>query len=152
MSHHLIQASSVVTDQLKEVPEFKVGSLVSVHYKIIEGTKERVQIFKGIVIDRHEKKTINATFTVLKNSTAGVKVERNYPLFSPLIVKIEVHSDEIRTRKAYLGYLHNVKDPNKAVRTKSTKKPATASTPVATKSKTKIAPATENNTTTEIAE
>jgi large subunit ribosomal protein L19 len=118
MSHHLIKASTVVTEQLKEVPEFKVGSVVSVHYKIVEGNKERIQVFKGVVIDRHEKNSINATFTVLKNSTQGVKVERTYPIHSPLIDKIVVHTEDIRARKAYLGYLLNVKDPIKTVRTK----------------------------------
>jgi len=118
MSNQLLAKSSVVTQQLKEVPEFTVGSLVSVHYKIVEGDKERIQIFKGTVIDRHEKKSINATFTVLKNSTAGVKVERTFPLHSPLIAKIEVHNPGLRARKAYLGYLHNVKDPAKSLRTK----------------------------------
>lgn len=118
MSNQLIQKSSVVTSQLKEVPEFKVGNTVSVHYKIVEGNKERVQVFKGVVIDRHERKTINATFTVLKNSTAGVKVERTFPLHSPFIVKIDVHNPGIRARKAYLGYLHNIKDPAKTLRTK----------------------------------
>lgn len=125
MSHHLIKASSVVQAQLKEVPHFTVGSVVSVHYKIVEGTKERIQIFKGIVIDRHEKTSLDATFTVLKNSTAAIKVEKSFPLHSPYIVKIEVHGAPVRARKAYLGYLHNIKDPIKTVRTKSTKKTIT---------------------------
>ena len=61
MSHHLIQKSSVVRSQLrKDVPDFTVGSVVSVYYKIKEGNKERTQIFTGIVIDRHKKNHIDA--------------------------------------------------------------------------------------------
>lgn len=126
MSHSLIRQSNVVTSQYKVVPEFNVGSTVSVHYKIIEGSKERIQIFKGVVINKHERNSINATFTILKNSTAGVKVERTFPIHSPLIVKIEIHGEPVRARKATLNYLHKVKDPIKSLRTKPVKsKPIT---------------------------
>lgn len=122
MSSHLIHTSSVVTAQMRnDLPKFTVGTVVSVHYKIVEGNKERVQVFTGIVIDTHEKTSLNATFTVLKNSTAGIKVERTFPLHSPMIEKIELVSKPQRARRAYLGFLHQVKDPIKTVRTKSIK-------------------------------
>jgi large subunit ribosomal protein L19 len=74
--------------QLREVPVFKAGDNVRVHFKVIEGTRSRLQVFEGIVIKR-QGSGVRETFTVRKNSF-GVGVERTFPLHSPKIDKIEV--------------------------------------------------------------
>jgi large subunit ribosomal protein L19 len=76
-------------EQLKSMPEFKAGYTVRVHNKIKEGSKERVQIFEGLVIAKKGGKGVNATFTVRKIAS-GVGVERIFPMHSPNIVKLEV--------------------------------------------------------------
>jgi large subunit ribosomal protein L19 len=121
MSNQLLRKSSVVTAQLKkDIPEFESGSLVAVHYKIKEGDKERIQVFEGIVLRKSGEKTPDASFTVLKNSTAGVKVERVFPLHSPYVEKIEVKQKQ-RGRRSKLYYLKDQKDPAKVIRSKSIK-------------------------------
>jgi large subunit ribosomal protein L19 len=83
------------------LPEVNPGDVVRVHQKIIEGTKERVQVFEGIVIKTHGKSGVNATFTVRKIAY-GVGVEKTFPLISPTIVKIEFKkSSEVRRAKLY---------------------------------------------------
>ena len=91
----------VTADQLKtEIPEFEAGDDVAVHYKVIEGDKERIQVFKGLVIKK-KGKGINKTFTVRKMSN-GVGVERVFPLFSPRIEKIErLRRGKVRRAKLY---------------------------------------------------
>ncbi|MBW1739696.1 MAG: 50S ribosomal protein L19 [Deltaproteobacteria bacterium] len=96
-----------------DLPYFKPGDTVKVHVKIKEGDKERIQVFKGIVI-RKRKGTTNATFTVRKISY-GVGVERIFPLHSPNIEKIEVVSRG-RVRRSRLYYLR--KRRGKAARIK----------------------------------
>lgn len=121
MSNTLLRSSSVVTSQLRtDIPDFKVGSIVEVHYKIKEGNKERVQVFAGIVTNQHGGKTLDSTFTVLKNSTAGIKVERTFPLHSPFLDKVVVTKLQ-RAKKANLRFLKTTKDPLKSIRTKSVK-------------------------------
>ncbi len=94
-------------DQLnKNIPEFKAGDDVAVHYKIIEGDKERIQIFKGLVIKRNGK-NINSTFTVRKIS-GGIGVERIFPLHSPKIAKIEV-TRKGKVRRSKLYYIRKLK-------------------------------------------
>ncbi|MEM1312689.1 MAG: 50S ribosomal protein L19 [Patescibacteria group bacterium] len=121
MSNLLLRKSKVVTANIKtDLPEFKVGSRVDVYYKIKEGNKERVQVFSGLVTNIHGKSNIDTTFTVLKVATGSIKVERTFPLHSPLIDKLVVTSFN-RARKANLRYLHNLKDPIKQVRAKKVK-------------------------------
>ncbi|MFH1005022.1 MAG: 50S ribosomal protein L19 [Bacteroidota bacterium] len=90
-------------DQLiatKEIPTFKTGDTVTVHYKIKEGEKERVQQFMGIVIQKKGKGKVK-TFTVRKISN-GVGVERIFPLFSTYIAKIVVNKmGDVRRAKLY---------------------------------------------------
>jgi len=74
--------------QLREVPRFKAGDTVRVHFKVIEGARQRIQVFEGIVIKR-QGAGARETFTVRKNSF-GVGVERTFPLHSPKIDKLEV--------------------------------------------------------------
>ena len=101
-------------DQMRtDFPEFRVGDTVKIHYKIKEGSKERIQIFQGIVIQKRGMQ-ISQTFTVRKISN-GVAVERIFPLHSPHIQKIEVVRFG-RVRRAKLFYLRRVK--GKAARVK----------------------------------
>ena len=98
----------------KDFPAFKSGDTVSVHYKIREGNKERIQIYQGVVIQRNSAGA-NETFTVRKMSN-GVGVERIFPINSPNIAKIEVNSHG-KVRRAKLFYLRAL--TGKAARIKS---------------------------------
>jgi len=86
----------------RPVPEFGPGDTLKVHVKVIEGTRERVQIFEGVCIAR-KTDSINSNFTVRKISY-GEGVERVFPLYSPRIDKIEVVRRG-RVRRAKLYYL-----------------------------------------------
>jgi large subunit ribosomal protein L19 len=88
--------------QLREVPRFKAGDTVRVHFKVIEGNRQRIQVFEGIVIKR-QGAGVRETFTVRKNSF-GVGVERTFPLHSPKIDKIDVAAigDVNRAKLYYL--------------------------------------------------
>lgn len=91
----------ISSDQVKELPEFRPGHTVKVHQKIREGSKERVQIFEGLVIARKGGTGLNASFMVRKIAS-GVGVERIFPLHSPNIVKLEVvKSPTVRHAKLY---------------------------------------------------
>jgi large subunit ribosomal protein L19 len=95
--------SKIEAEQLKkEVASFKVGDTVKVHTRVIEGDKERIQIFAGIVIAR-KGTSLNEAFTVRKISY-GEGVERVFPLHSPKVAKIEVTKPG-RVRRARLHYL-----------------------------------------------
>lgn len=85
-----------------DIPEFRPGDTVKVHIRIVEGTKERVQVFQGVVIKRKRGK-MNATFTVRKISH-GVGVEKTFALHSPRLEKIEVVTRG-RVRRSRLYYL-----------------------------------------------
>ncbi|GAP02789.1 50S ribosomal protein L19 [Fructobacillus pseudoficulneus] len=85
-----------------DIPEFRAGDSVRVHARIVEGTRERVQLFEGVVIKR-KGAGIQATYTVRKISS-GVGVERTFPLHSPRVDKIEV-TRLGRVRRAKLYYL-----------------------------------------------
>ncbi len=91
---------------------FHVGDLIKVHYRILEGEKERIQIFEGLVIGIRGR-DVNKTMTVRKIAAGGIGVERIYPLSSPWIAKIEVKKTG-HVRRAKLKY----------VRTKSTRQVA----------------------------
>ena len=84
------------------IPEFKVGDTLRVHVKIIEGQRERIQVFEGYVLKRQHG-GVNETFTVRKLSN-GIGVEKTYPLHSPKIEKIEVVRRG-RVRRAKLNYM-----------------------------------------------
>jgi large subunit ribosomal protein L19 len=89
----------------RSLPTFKAGDTVTVHYKIIEGTKERIQLFQGVVIQRKGAGS-NATFTIRKISN-GVGVERVIPLSSPNIDKIDVNKVGV-VRRARIYYLRGL--------------------------------------------
>jgi large subunit ribosomal protein L19 len=88
-----------------DIPSFKPGDTIRVHAKIIEGDKERIQVFEGVVISRANGGN-RASFTVRKISY-GVGVERVFPLHSPRIDKIEVVTSG-RVRRAKLYYLRSL--------------------------------------------
>jgi len=96
-----LQAEFLKTD----LPVFKAGDTVTVHYKIREGNKERVQPYQGIVIQRNSEGATE-TFTVRKISS-GVGVERIFPVHSPNIEKIEVNKRGI-VRRARIYYLRGL--------------------------------------------
>jgi large subunit ribosomal protein L19 len=124
--------SNVITNiveagQLRsDIPEFKVGDTVRVHAKIIEGDKERIQVFEGVVISRANGGN-RATFTVRKISY-GVGVERIFPLHSPRIDRIEVVMRG-KVRRAKLYYLRELS--GKAARIKGERVQASATNSVA---------------------
>ncbi len=89
----------------KDLPEFRSGDTVKVHYRIVEGDKERVQVFQGLVI-KQRRAGARSTFTVRKVSFS-VGVERIFPLFSPRIEKIEVVGKGV-VRRARLFYLREL--------------------------------------------
>ena len=92
---------AIETSQMKDNPDkFKTGDTVKVHFKIIEGKTERIQVYEGLVIAIKNSKT-GKSFTVRKNSY-GVGVERVFPLHSPRIAKIEViRPGKVRRAKLY---------------------------------------------------
>ena len=91
--------------QVKEFPAFKAGDTITVTYKIKEGNKERIQIFRGVVIQIKGTGTTK-TFTIRKMS-GNVGVERIIPMFSPFIDKIEVNKRG-RVRRARIYYLREL--------------------------------------------
>ena len=90
----------------KDLPDFRVGDTVAVNYKIVEGDKLRVQVFRGIVIQRH-RAGARSTFTVRKVSF-NVGVERIFLMHSPRLESIDVLSKGV-VRKARLFYLRDLK-------------------------------------------
>ncbi len=106
----------VTRDQIRtDLPEFRVGDTVKVHYKIKEGNKERIQIYQGIVIQK-KGSGISKSFTVRKISN-GIGVERIFPQSSPLIDKMQV----VRfghVRRAKLFYLRKAKGKSARVKEK----------------------------------
>jgi large subunit ribosomal protein L19 len=105
----LVEKSSLKAD----LPEFSIGDTVDVHTRILEGEKERIQIFNGVVIARASSGT-RATF-VVRRIVGGEGVERKFPLHSPRIAKIEVKRRGI-VRRAKLYFLRD--RVGKAVRLK----------------------------------
>ena len=92
-------------EQKRDVPQLKAGQRVRVHVRVIEGEKERIQVFEGVVIGISGSGN-RVTFTVRKTSY-GVGVERIFPLFSPRLDKIEVVAQG-RVRRAKLYYLRQL--------------------------------------------
>lgn len=100
------------------LPDFKAGDTVNVYVKIVEGNKERTQLYQGVVIQRKNYGTPGESFTVRKISN-GVGVERIFPILSPSIDKIEVIRRG-KVRRAKLYYLRG--KHGKAARIKELKK------------------------------
>jgi large subunit ribosomal protein L19 len=95
------EIKAIEASQMKsEVDDFKVGDTVKVHFKIVEGKTERIQVYEGLVIAFKNSRS-GKTFTVRKNSY-GVGVERIFPIHSPRIAKVEVvRPGKVRRAKLY---------------------------------------------------
>lgn len=91
---------------VKQLPDFKAGDTITVHYKIVEGNKERIQQYQGVVIQRKSSGS-TATFTVRKISN-NIGVERIFPVASPYIDKIEVNKRGA-VRRARIFYLRGLR-------------------------------------------
>ncbi len=97
--------AAVTKPQLKaDIPELKPGDRVKVHTRIIEGDRERIQVFQGTVMRLRKGKGLNGSFTVRRIATHGVGVERTFLVNSPRIEKIEV-AGHTHVRRAQLYYL-----------------------------------------------
>ena len=97
----------ITKSQLRsDIPDFRPGDNVRVHVRVVEGTRERIQLFEGVVIKRHGV-GVSETYTVRKISS-GVGVERTFPLHSPRVAQIEVtrHGRVRRAKLYYLRALH----------------------------------------------
>jgi large subunit ribosomal protein L19 len=111
--------SGTILDKLEsqylrsDLPQFRVGDTVAVHYRIVEGDKTRVQVFRGLVLKRH-RAGARSTFTVRKTSF-GVGVERTFVLHSPRIEKIELVARGV-VRRARLFYLRELTGKKARVR------------------------------------
>lgn len=92
---------SIGASQLREVPKFGAGDTVRVHVRVVEGEKERVQVFEGVVLQR-KGDGIHETFTVRKIGSGGIGIERVFPLHTPRISEIEVlRRGKIRQAKIF---------------------------------------------------
>jgi len=98
-----------------DIPDFGPGDTVAVHVKVIEGSKERIQVFKGVVI-RRQGGGVRETFTVRKESY-GVGVERTFPVHSPNIDHIEV-ATRGDVRRAKLYYLRELRGKKAKIKEK----------------------------------
>lgn len=118
---------SIEQEQYRDIPEFGAGDTVRVHAKVVEGTRERIQVFEGVVI-RRRGGGINENFTVRRMAAHGIGVERTFLIHSPRIERIEVTRFG-RVRRAKLYYLRGLtgraariserrRDLNKAIGTK----------------------------------
>ena len=101
----LLKIAHQQTTEVKQWPDFKAGDTVTVTYKIIEGTKEREQLFQGVVLQR-KGTSPTETFTVRKIS-GGVGVERIFPVNSPKIAGIEVNKRG-KVRRAKIFYIRKL--------------------------------------------
>jgi len=114
---------SVENQQLKDkLPKMESGDTVRVHTRIVEGDRERVQVFQGTII-RLRSGGINANFTVRRIASDGIGVERTFPIHSPRVEKVEVLR-HARVRRANLYYLRG--RTGKAARLKARQEPTHA--------------------------
>jgi len=106
--------AEIENEQLRtNIPDFRVGDTVRVHYKIVEGDKDRIQVFQGVVLKRH-RAGARSTFTVRKVSF-NVGVERVFLTHSPRIEKVEIVSKGV-VRRARLFYLRELQGKAARVR------------------------------------
>ncbi len=122
--------SALTKQQLKtNLPTLNPGDRVKVHTRIVEGDRERIQVFQGTVMRLRKEKTANATLTVRRIATHGVGVERTFNLHSPRVEKIEVLG-HTHVRRAQLYYLRG--RSGKAARLREKRSPVTEQAEVAT--------------------
>ncbi len=123
----IIKAIEKDINPIERKIEFEIGDTVRVHYKIVEGNKERIQVYEGVVI-AIDNKGISKTFTVRKISF-DVGVERIFPVFSPKIAKIEVMR-KARIRQAKLYFLRERRGKSAKLKEKKFSKKAKVAAPV----------------------
>lgn len=101
----MMNIQSLVKNQIKEnVPELRAGQVIRVHEKIKEGSRERIQVFEGLVIAVKHGRGLDGTFTVRKIGIGHIGVERVFPVHLPAIQKIEILRQE-KVRRAKLYYV-----------------------------------------------
>jgi len=113
---NLVESLERQTEPNPNIPELCPGDTVKVHARIIEGDRERVQVFQGTVIRTHGSGT-NANFTVRRIASHGIGVERNFLLRSPRVEKVEVLR-RARVRHGQLYYLRQRRGKNARLREK----------------------------------
>ncbi len=129
---------SMESEQFKsDVPDFGPGDTVRVHAKVVEGTRERIQVFEGVVI-RRRAGGINENFTVRRIASHSVGVERTFLIHSPRIDKIEV-TRHGKVRRAKLYYLRDL--TGKAARIKERRRPLVTASAAAAAASAKAAAA-----------
>lgn len=111
----IVKSISLELNSKPEMPDFKAGDTITVHYKIREGEKERIQQFQGVVIQRRGSAPTE-TFTIRKMSN-GIGVERIIPVSSPSIDKIEVNKRGV-VRRARIFYLRDLKGKSARIKEK----------------------------------
>ena len=131
------QVEKLSTD--REIPVFAPGDTVRIHLKVLEGTRERIQMFEGVCIAR-KNRGVNSSFTVRKISH-GEGVERVFPLHSPRISKIEV-AKRGAVRRAKLYYLRGRRGKSARIREKRDERP-TRGVAAAVKTKSETTTATD---------
>ena len=101
MQHPLLQ--SLEPEAHPNIPELRIGDTVRVHARIVEGSRERVQVFQGVVIRvSGSNKTAGSSFTVRRVASHGIGVERTFLLHSPRVEKVEVlRHNKVRRSKLY---------------------------------------------------
>ena len=102
---NLVNSISKELSITNQFPKFGAGDIITVYYKIKEGSKERIQHFKGVVLQRKGSGTTE-TFTIRKMS-GGIGVERIFPVNSPVLEKIEIHKKG-KVRRARIFYLRQL--------------------------------------------
>jgi large subunit ribosomal protein L19 len=127
MRNKLMQAVEKASFR-KDTPQFEIGDQVEIHQRILEGSKERIQVFSGTVISRRGD-GMREMFTV-RRIVQGEGVERIFPLHSPKIAKIEVKRTG-KVRRAKLYYLRKLVGKATRLRERRVKTPATPKTPAA---------------------
>lgn len=115
MQHPLLE--SLAPKAHPGIPELRVGDTVRVHARIVEGNRERIQVFQGTVIRISGKQAAGASFTVRRIASHGIGVERTFLLHSPRVEKVEVVRSG-KTRQARLYYMRGLQ--GKAARLKET--------------------------------
>jgi large subunit ribosomal protein L19 len=121
------EIKAIEASQMKsEVDQFKVGDTVKVHFKIVEGKTERIQVYEGLVIAMKNAR-VGKTFTVRKNSY-GVGVERVFPIHSPRVERVELVRPG-RVRRAKLYYIRDKVGKGAKIRELISHKGASAASP-----------------------
>ncbi len=110
----------MATRRADPLPEFREGDTVRVHVRVVEGARERLQVFEGVVIGNHRPKTPEGTFTVRRLASHGIGVERTFMYESPRVDRVEV-TRRGKVRRAKLYYLRAL--TGKAARIKERRTP-----------------------------